>query len=62
MVKIAEYCIRCGLCIDLHPELFAYDYENDVIRTLPAADAPEREAEIKEMIRDCAVAAISLRK
>ena len=30
MAKIAEYCIRCGLCIDLHPRLFMFDYETTV--------------------------------
>ena len=58
MVRIAEYCIRCGLCIDLHPELFAYDFEEDVIRVLPEAQKTERLAEVGEMAKDCAVAAI----
>lgn len=61
MVRIADYCIRCGLCIDLHPELFDYDFEEDVIRVLPPAQEAERQEEVKEMAKDCAVAAILVR-
>lgn len=58
MIKIAEYCIRCGLCIDLHPELFYFDYEND--RILLSQKVQERGSlkEIKDMAADCPVAAI----
>ena len=58
MVKIADYCIRCGLCIDLHPELFSFDYENDRIQLSQKAQENERLEEIKEMAADCPVAAI----
>ena len=60
MVKIGDYCIRCGLCIDLHPELFAYDRDEDVIRVLDRALTPERFEEVKEMAADCAVSAIQI--
>lgn len=58
MAKIAEYCIRCGLCIDLHPRLFMFDYENDCILLTEKADLPDFLGEIKEMAADCPVAAI----
>ncbi len=57
-VTISAHCIRCGLCIDLHPELFGYDYEKDEIRVLPAGQSEECKEEVKQMAKDCAVAAI----
>ena len=60
MVKIARHCIRCGACIDLHPELFELDWDNDCIRVLDEVVKPEREAEVRDMIADCPVAAISI--
>ena len=62
MIKIADYCIRCGLCIDLHPELFEYDFEKDEIILKPAAFKEERLDEMKSMAKDCAVAAIVITK
>ena len=60
-VTIAEHCIRCGLCIDLHPELFDYDYEKDRICLLSEAQTAERREEVKQMAEDCAVAAIRVK-
>ena len=60
-VTIADHCIRCGLCIDLHPELFDYDYDKDEICVLPEAQKTERREEVKEMAKDCAVAAIRVK-
>lgn len=62
MIKIAEHCIRCGACIDLHPELFRLDWDNDCIRVLDEAEKPERENEVRDMSADCPVAAISRKK
>lgn len=58
MAEIAKYCIRCGLCIDLHPDVFQFDYENDCINL--SADSGEEKflPEILEMAKDCPVAAI----
>jgi len=57
-----ETCIRCGLCIDLHPELFDLDYKNDQIIVLPEAQKEERREEVKEMAADCPVAAIRVKQ
>jgi len=61
-VSIADHCIRCGLCIDLHPELFDLDYKNDQIIVLPEAQKEERREEVKEMAADCPVAAIRVKQ
>ncbi len=60
MVRIAEYCIRCGMCIDLHPQMFAFDYENDCICVLEEAQKPERREEARAMAADCPVAALQV--
>lgn len=62
MVKIADYCIRCGLCIDLHPGLFELNFENDCITILEEAQKEERYEEMKEMAADCPVAAMIVTK
>ena len=61
MIKIAEYCIRCGLCIDLYPELFYFDDVNDRIGLWQKAQQEVSLEEIKAMAADCPVAAIHVR-
>ena len=58
MVKVADHCIRCGMCIDLHPEMYEFDYENDCIRVLDEAQKEERREEAMSMVADCPVAAM----
>ena len=29
--EIKEYCIRCGICVGLYPQLFAHNFEKDCI-------------------------------
>ena len=26
-VEIKEYCVRCGICVGLYPELFAHNFD-----------------------------------
>lgn len=59
-LKIMDYCIRCGMCEDYFPELFHFDLEEDCIKVLHDEIPAELEDKAKEMIRDCAIAAIHI--
>ena len=61
-IEIKEYCIRCGICVALYPELFAHNFDDDCIDILQDPDTEELENKAKEAVRDCAVTAISLNK
>jgi len=61
-LSIEDFCIRCGICIDICPELYEMDFEKDEIRIL-VDDVPESLMEkAKETIKDCAVTAIHFAK
>ena len=57
-LKIKNYCIRCGLCEDLHPELFKLNVEDDRVDILYDEIPAELEDEAKEAMRDCAITAM----
>ena len=61
-VKIADYCIRCGLCEDLYPDLFKRNYEEHCIEVLYDEIPEELEERMKQAQKDCAVAAIVAQK
>lgn len=59
-IQLADYCIRCGLCEDLYPDIFKRNYEThsmDVLFNEIPADLEER---VKAAAADCAVAAIKI--
>jgi len=57
-LAIEPFCIRCGICIDISPELYEMDFDGDVIH-IRVDEVPEALMDkAKESIRDCAVAAI----
>ena len=60
-IEIQEHCIRCGICLALHQELFRYREDLDCIE--PTVDqVPDRLVdEAKQAAADCAVTAIFLR-
>ena len=61
-LAIEDFCIRCGICIDICPELYEMDFEEDMIR-ITMDEIPEALMEkAKESIRDCAVSAIHFKK
>lgn len=62
MVEIGKHCIRCGLCIDLHPDMFKFNYEDDKIDILPEAQNPDKQEVAVGMAADCPVAAIRVKK
>ena len=61
-LKIADFCIRCGICITLYPELYEMDFGEDVVR-IKTQEVPAALTEkAKQSIKDCAVTAILLVK
>ncbi len=60
-LEIRDFCIRCGLCEDLYPDLFTIDYEKDEIKMLYDKIPEEKKEQAKGAIRDCAVTAIVLK-
>ncbi len=61
-IKLSEYCIRCGICEDLYPDLYKRNYETHSMDVL-YDDIPETQQERAEAsARDCAVAAIQVEK
>lgn len=59
-IEIKEYCIRCGICTSLYPELFVRNFENDCIDVVKEAQTEEEIQAAKDAVRDCAVTAIFL--
>lgn len=61
-IKIADYCIRCGICEDLYPELFQRNYSEHCMDLLLDEIPAELEERAKQAAADCAVAAIQVVK
>lgn len=61
-VKIQDFCVRCGMCVDLCPDCYAFNFEEDRIDVLPPALEEENYDRMKQMALDCAVGAIQVRK
>ena len=57
-LQIREYCIRCGMCEDLHPQLFKLNTEADKVDILYDEIPAELEEDAKKAIADCAITAI----
>lgn len=61
-LAIEDFCIRCGICIDVSPELYEMDFEEDEIN-IKVDEVPEVLMEkVKKSIEDCAVGAIHFKK
>ena len=61
-LQINDYCIRCGICEDLYPDIFKRNYDTHNIDVL-FDDIPEDKQERAEQAaKDCAVAAIKVVK
>jgi ferredoxin len=61
-LTIEDFCIRCGICVTLYPELYEMDFDEDVIRIKVNEISGALTAKARESIKDCAVAAIRLEK
>lgn len=61
-IELADYCIRCGICEDLYPDIFKRNYETHSMDVL-IEEVPEEMVErVQQAVADCAVAAIKLVK
>lgn len=61
-LDIQDFCIRCGLCVDLYPELFVLNYKDDVLE-VKYDEIPEAlQQKANDAIRDCAITAIHTKK
>ncbi|MCI8991106.1 MAG: ferredoxin [Eubacterium sp.] len=60
-IELADYCIRCGICEDLYPDLYKRNYEKHCIDVLYDELPKEMEERAKKSAEDCAVAAIRLK-
>ncbi|MGI5932873.1 MAG: ferredoxin [Eubacterium sp.] len=59
-LQLADYCIRCGICEDLYPDLFRRNYETHSMDILYEEIPPELEERARQASDDCAVAAIKI--
>jgi ferredoxin len=60
-IELADYCIRCGICEDLYPDLYKRNYEEHTIDVLYEEIPKELEERAKASAEDCAVAAIRIK-
>lgn len=61
-IEIKEYCVRCGICVGLYPELFTHNYTRDCIEAYAGDLSAGQTETAKNAIKDCAVSAIFLKK
>lgn len=55
---IRDYCIRCGICEDLYPQLFHVNLDEDVVEVRYDPVPEELEETARSAMKDCAIAAI----
>ena len=60
-IEIKDYCIRCGLCEDLYPEIYHLNTKKDKIDILVDEVPEELMEKAKQSAADCAVTAIFLK-
>jgi len=60
-ITIQNYCIRCGLCEDLYPELFRLNTQRDAVDVLCPKVSDELKDKARNAAKDCAVGAIFIR-
>ena len=61
-IELSEYCIRCGICEDLYPDIFKRNYETHSMDVLIEEVPAELEDRVQQAVADCAVAAIKIVK
>lgn len=61
-IEIKDYCIRCGICTSLYPELFVRNFKEDRIDVVKDAETDEEIQAARDAARDCAVTAIFCEK
>lgn len=60
-IEIADYCIRCGICQTLYPELFKRNSEEKCFDVLFDEIPEELQEKAQKAAQDCAVAAIRVK-
>lgn len=58
---IKDYCIRCGLCVDLYPELFELNFKDDCLAVKYDEIPDELVEKAQNAIKDCSITAIHTR-
>lgn len=58
-LEISDYCIRCGLCEDMFPDLFKRNFDEHSFEALYSVIPEELEERAKAAVAECAVAAIT---
>ena len=61
-LKIDDYCIRCGICEDLYPDLFKRNYEKHCMDFLADEVTDDIKERAVKAACDCAVTAIKFRE
>ena len=61
-LEIKDYCVRCGICEDLYPELFHVNCDKDLVEIKYDEIPAELEEKAKGAMRDCSIAAIHVVK
>lgn len=61
-IELADYCIRCGICEDLYPDIFKRNYEEHCMDILYDEIPAELKERAVQAAADCAVAAIRIIK
>ncbi len=59
-IEIDDYCVRCGICEDLFPELFKRNYEKHCFDVLYDEIPADLEEKAQQSAAECAVAAIRI--
>jgi len=59
-LEIKDYCIRCGLCEDLHGDIFHFNHDTDEIEVKYDEIPSEKEEAAKKAMAECAITAIYL--
>ena len=59
-ITVMDYCIRCGICEDLYPDIFKRNYETHNIDVLFDEIPEDLKERAKQAQADCAVAAIKI--
>lgn len=61
-ITIQDYCIRCGLCVDLYPDLFKRNSEEHTIELLYDEIPEDKKERAAQAAADCAVAAMKVKE
>jgi ferredoxin len=61
-LKIEDFCIRCGICVTLYPELYEMDFAEDLVQIKIDEIPTSLTKKAKQSIKDCAVTAIHIKK